>query len=410
MKHRVSIVFMMLVITLALNAQIIHHGFVRTYLGALTDQDGEYSVLQNTFDWRLNYGKGEVELYINPVFAYNGLNDDLDISLRQAYMDIYFDNFDLRIGKQQIIWGKADGVFITDVISPRDLSAFILPEFEEIRIGINAVKLDYYWGDATIEAVWIPTFQATITPNDDSIWAPRVQLSAIPTSFDYSNATVEEKLSSSEAALKYSYLGSAIDFELMAAYMWDDNPALHLYPTIDPDTGQPNALTIKPQYHRLPLIGASFGKSVLGAVLRGEAAYYFDKRFSAEDLLVNGIREKDYANYLVGYDHNWFGINVSLQFIQEYILDYEEDISNHEFQSTTTFLASKTFLNETLELSLFSYYGINDNDALLRPKLSYDLSDGFNLLLGTDIFVGEEGNFGQYSNNDMVYLKVRYDF
>ncbi|MBL7086998.1 MAG: hypothetical protein ISS28_07890, partial [Candidatus Cloacimonetes bacterium] len=121
-------------------------------------------------------------------------------------------------------------------------------------------------------------------------------------------------------------------------------------------------------------------------------------------------REKDYANYLVGYDHNWFGVNVSFQFIQEYIMDYEEDIINDEFQSTTTFLASKTFINETLELSLFSYYGINDNDALLRPKISYDLSDGFNVLLGTDVFIGDEGNFGQYDENDMVYAKVRYDF
>lgn len=401
---------MILAITLVLNAQIIHQGFVRTYLGALTDQDGEYSVLQNTFDWRLNYGKGEVELYINPVFAYNGLNDNLDISLRQAYMDIYFDNFDLRIGKQQIIWGKADGVFITDVISPRDLSEFILPEFEEIRIGINALKLNYYAGDATIEAVWIPTFQPTITPAANSIWAAEMDIPDVPLTMDYSKEDVEQKLANSEAALKYSYLGSTIDFELMAAYMWDDNPALHIYLVMDSTSGQLSSLTIKPEYHRLPLVGASFGKAVWGAVIRGEAAYYFNKRLTAEDLFVNGIKEKDYANYLLGYDHSWFGVNISMQIIQEYILDYEDDLKNDEFQSTATFLASKTFSNETLELSLFSYYGINDSDALLRPKLSYDLSDGFNLLLGTDIFIGDKGNFGQYSNNDMVYLKVRYDF
>lgn len=409
MKNKIVLILLMLTAIIALNADLVHRGFVRTHLGTLLG-DGEYSALQNTFDWRLKYAKGDIELYVNPVFNYYGLDKNLDISLTQAYFDIFFANFDLRLGKQQIIWGKSDGVFITDVISPRELSAFILPEFEEIRIGINAVKLDYYWGEATIEAVWIPTFQATITPDDDSIWAPSVDIPAIPTSFDYSNSAVEQKLSASEVALKYSYLGSAIDFELMFAYMWDDDPALYICPTIDSDTGQPNAIIIKPEYHRLPLVGASFGKSVLGAVLRGEVAYYFDKKFSAEDLLVNGIKEKDYTNYLIGYDHNWFGVNVSLQFIQEYILDYEKDISNDEFQSTTTFLASKTFLNETLELSLFSYYGINDNDALLRPKFSYDLSDGFNIILGTDVFIGKEGNFGQYNDNDMVYLKVRYDF
>ncbi len=403
MKRKIVIVFMLLTATIMLSAQINHHGFVRTYLGALTDQDGEYSVLQNTFDWRLDYGKGDVELYVNPVFDYNALNDNLDISLRQVYMDIYFDNFDLRIGKQQIIWGKADGVFITDVISPRDLSEFILPDFEEIRIGTNAVKFDYYLGNSTFEAVWIPTFQATIAPRKGSIWYNLPDF-PMPIVYDYHNYDVGNKLSESEIALKYSYLGSAIDFELMAAYMWDDNPAMNIYQ--QPDT----TLLIKPEYHRLPLAGASFSKAVDGAVVRGEGAYYFEKRFASEDLSVNGVKEKDYAHYLIGYDHNWFGMNISFQFVQEYILDYEDDIKNDEFSNTMTFLITEDFLRETLRLEFFTYYGINNEDALLRPKIAYDFADGFEVQLGANIFVGEEGNFGQYDENDMLFMKVRYDF
>jgi len=395
---------MLLVFAFILNAQIIHHGFVRTYMGVLNDKDGEYSVIQNTFDWKLDYGKGDIKLFVNPVYDQNALNNNLAISLRQAYLDIYFDNFDLRIGKQQIIWGKADGVFITDIISPRDISEFILPDFEEIRIGINAVKFDYYLGNSTIETVWIPTFQATITPDENSIWSPNMIEFPMPVNFDYSKASVEQKLSESEIAFKYSYLGSAIDFEFMAAYLWDDNPTMHIFAQSD------STILIKPEYHRLPLAGASFGKSFLGAVIRGEVAYYFNKNFAAENLTFNGIKEKDYLHYLVGYDHNWFGVNVSFQYIQEYILDYENDIRNDEFSNTATSLSSKTLLNETLELSLLAYYGINNEDMLLRPKISYDLSDGFNLLLGFDIFLGDEGNFGQYDENDMVYLKVRYDF
>jgi len=394
---------MILVFAFMLNAQIIHHGFVRAYLGALTDQDGEYSVLQNTFDWKLDYGKGDVALYVNPVFNYNALNDNLDITLRQAYMDIYFDDFDLRIGKQQIIWGKADGVFITDIISPRDLSEFILPDFEEIRIGTNAIKFDFYIGNSTFEAVWIPTFQPTIAPDANSIWFPETaDFTTQPVVEDATKP--EQKLTESEIALKYSYLGSAIDYELMAAYMWDDNPAMHIYQ--QPDT----TILIKPEYHRLPLVGASFSKAVGGAVVRGEGAYYFEKRFAAEDFTMNGVKEKDYAHSLIGYDHNWFGMNVSFQFIQEYIMDYEEDIRNDEFSNTMTFLIMEDFLRETLRLEFFTYYGINNEDALLRPKISYDLADGFEVQLGANIFVGKEGNFGQYDENDMLFMKVRYDF
>jgi len=423
MKHiiKISTITILILILFSasittLNAQLTHRGFARTHIGALTNDDGDYSVLQNTFDWRIGYNKGDASLFINPVFNYDGLNNNLDISLRQLYFDIASDNFDLRIGKQQIIWGKADGVFITDIISPRDLSQFILPEFEEVRIGVNSIKFDYYLDNSTIEAVWIPIFQGTIAPDNNSIWAPKMASFPInPTIND--TEEVENNLAGSEAALKYSYLGSAVDIELMTAYMWDDNPAMHIYPQVDPNTGQPVAINITPKYHRLPLVGASFGKSLFGAVIRGEGAYYFGKQFSAgsisapQDFPEEGLLEKDYTNYLIGYDHNWLGVNVSLQFIQEYILDYEEIIGNDEFSSTATFLASKTFLNETLELSIFSYFGINNEDMLLRPKISYDFADGFNILFGYDIFIGdEEGNFGQYDDNDMVYFKVRYDF
>ncbi|MBT3168920.1 MAG: hypothetical protein HN952_05950 [Candidatus Cloacimonetes bacterium] len=398
-----KIILLVVILSFAfmLNAQLEQRGFVRTHVGALIE-DGGYSVLQNTFDWRLDYGKGDVELYVNPVFNYDGLNENLELNLRQAYFDIYFDNFDLRVGKQQIIWGKADGVFITDVISPRDISEFILPDFDEIRIGINAVKLDYYLGNSTLEAVWIPIFQPTIIPDANSIWFPEMP-DIFTQSIVEDAKEPEKKLSESELAIKYSYLGSAIDFELMAAYMWDDNPTMHIYP-------QQESLIIKPEYHRLPLVGASFGKSIFGAVLRGEGAYYFDKKFMVEDFSVNGVKEKDYAHYLVGYDHNLFGVNVSFQFIQEYILGYENDFKNDEFSNTATFLASKTFLRETLQFDIFGYYGVNNNDALLRPKISYDFIDGFNVLLGANIFIGDEGNFGQYNENEMLYMKLKYDF
>ena len=75
-----------------------------------------------------------------------------------------------------------------------------------------------------------------------------------------------------------------------------------------------------------------------------------------------------------------------------------------------TFLASKTFLNETLDLSFFMYYDFNNEASLIRPKISYSLADGFDVLLGANIFTGTEGIFGQYNDNDMVYTKIKYSF
>jgi hypothetical protein len=104
------------------------------------------------------------------------------------------------------------------------------------------------------------------------------------------------------------------------------------------------------------------------------------------------------------------GITLSAQFIQEYILDYEEDIQNHELDNTMTFMAKKDFLREKLWVELFSYIGLNNKDALIRPKVTYSFADGFDILGGANIFLGDKGRFGQYKNNDMLYVKLKYSF
>jgi len=127
-------------------------------------------------------------------------------------------------------------------------------------------------------------------------------------------------------------------------------------------------------------------------------------------LINEGLIQKDYLHYLAGYDFSLFDISMSVQFIQEYILDYTDEITNNEFESTMTFLANKSFLRETLFLDLFAYVGLNNSDALIRPKLTYKISDGLEILAGANIFIGDTGNFGQYDKNDMVFMKMKYSF
>jgi hypothetical protein len=113
---------------------------------------------------------------------------------------------------------------------------------------------------------------------------------------------------------------------------------------------------------------------------------------------------------MAGVDYTLAGIRLSAQFIQEYIQNYKAGIRNDEFETTMTFLAKKDFLRERLWLELFAYAGLNNKDALIRPKISYSLADGFDIQAGANIFTGTEGRFGQYNDNDMIYIKLKYSF
>ncbi len=384
-------------------------GYLENYSGMLFSGGNDFAIIRNTFNLNLEQSKSKIAFKVNP-YIYHYQNKDIETGIRQAYIDIFFNSMDIRVGKQQIIWGKADGVFITDVISPKDLREFLLPDFDEIRMGVTALKADYYIGDNTIEFVWVPVFTPTKYADEGSIWRPDFSFALKP-EFDYSKQKVDEKFKNGEVFLKYSSVTSAVDFEIMGGYMWDDDPTMHTLKNINPITMQPDSLTIIPQYHRLGLVGGSFSTTLGGFVIRGEGAYYIGKYFLSEDMRYKeGIVEKNYLHYLLGIDFTLMDIKMSVQFVQQYILDYEDLIINDRAENIMTFFATKNYLRETLFIELFSYIGLNNGDALIRGKVTYKLVDGLDILLGVNIFTGSKGMFGQFNKNDMVYVKVKYSF
>jgi len=393
-------------------------GYARSYIGVLANDNLDFAITQNTFDLTVEKNIGNVGFTANTTI-YQYPNSELDFDLSEVYMDIFFDKMDLRFGRQMIIWGKADGVFITDIISPKDLSEFLLRDFDEIRTGVTSLKADYYLGDNTFEFVWIPKFTPTIMPTGTSIWSRQPSF-ALPTTIDYSKKEVDGKLENGEVFLKFSRMSSLIDFEIMAGTMWDDDPTMHIVPVMEAGNPQPLGLTLTPQHHRLTLGGGSFSTEIKGIVLRGEGAYYTGKQFSALNAigLPIDLMEKDYLQYLIGTDFNIGETRFSTQFIQRVIMDYEDSIVLGETDNMMTFLLNRTLLRETLTLQLFGYVGLSNEDALIRPSVSYDFADGFEILAGANIFY--RGNdsaspdinemFGYYDDNDMVYLKVKYSF
>ncbi len=375
-------------------------GYVRNNTGVFV-KDAELSQFVNTLDLKFGYN-GNMTAMNAEVFM--NVTDDIDefaVGVRELYMDIYFNAVDLRIGKQKVVWGKGDGVFITDVVSPLDLSQFLTQEFEEIRLGVTALKVDWYAGPFTFEGIWIPVYSSSLTPEADSPWNAKV---LVP---DAEKPGLN--LANSEGFAKVSYMGSVIDVELMGGYMWDDVPTI----SGNPGGGAPPPAV----YDRVGLVGGSFSTDIAGLIFRGEGAFYIDKNFTEGNFPppppgITGVVKKNFLNYMFGLDYPVSGFMFSTQFIQKVIFDYDDSLGMYdEFSNMMTFLVSKTLLGETLKLEFFSYFGMTNMDAMLRFRTYYDIADGLEWILGGDVFVGnEDGGFGQYGDNSMVYTKLTYSF
>jgi hypothetical protein len=379
---KITIALLLFGLSSATASDLNWYGSVQNYTGVLTSQDFDYAIMQNTFDLSMEYYGENSAILVNPYFNYD-LDEDLTIDLREVYIDLYLDKSDLRIGRQQIIWGKTDGLFITDVVSPKNLEEFLLPDFHEIRLGVTALKWDYYSDDSTYEVVWIPVFTPNTMPDEDSIW------NVYSKDYSGSDDDIDTSLLNSEIFGRYSLYTSDIDLELMGGYMWDDEPTMVTS----------NSFT----HYRNGILGGSLSTTVGDFIIRSEGAWYINKHITTS-------LEMDYLNYMIGIDYKINDWNLSTQFMQKVYLNYQDNNYVDEWNNTVTFMANKEFFENTLLLEIFTYFEFDELNALIRPKGTYDLSDDIDLLFGANIFLGDSGTFGQYDDNDMLYTKIKLNF
>ncbi len=380
------------------------NGYARTKVGAFAADGvdgGDYFLAENTLDLRFSQNLGDAAFYANAVL-YEREGEVLAPELREIYIDYLGESFDLRLGKQQIIWGKGDGVFITDLVSPKDLSQFLIPDFEELRRAVTGAKADLYAGYHGLQLVWLPWFTPTVSPAADSVWAPELPFAVTPTF--QATEEVAFNLENGEYFAKYSYLGEAFDIALMGGYFWNDTLA---YTLVSP--GMPP--TVQGEYYRTAAAGYAVSGILGPVVLRSEGAFYLDKRYQGDFAVYpDGYAEKNALQYLAGADWSWAGFTLGAQYIQDIILDHEDDLLSDQFKNTLTLALSRTFLRETVTLEIFSYLGLDHGDGLVKPKVTWDAADGLEFFAGAYRFFGDEGDYGQYDDRDGGYVGAKLSF
>jgi len=83
--------------------------------------------------------------------------------LRELYADVAVnDDLSLRIGKQQVVWGKADGVKFLDIINPTDFRHWGQDSMEESRIALWMLNAEYAIDDDTsFQMIYVPQVNVT---------------------------------------------------------------------------------------------------------------------------------------------------------------------------------------------------------------------------------------------------------
>lgn len=356
-----------------------------TITGELTSRlegslaESELLLLSNHLKLNLNHYRPEAGL----TTATLEISDQrgTKLSLKEAYVELYYAATDLTIGKQRIAWGKADGINPTDNFNPEDQTQ---PFTDDNKLRVPAVRARHYSGDWIFDLVWVPAFTSPVFA------APGERWSVLP-SGRIKPVYPEDKLKHSEYGVRASRWTPAVDFSVSYFNGYSKDPA---YP---PEPKRDGGDYIwQPKFNRVNVLGGDFSKDFGSFVLRGEGAY-----FKPEE---NFQLKSPSYQCVLGVDFNLIDqLYINTQYYREQEADREaiNMITGSAQYEVTPF--------QSFELN--GSYGLDHQDYVLNPVYTVDVVDGLSLSLGLYFFAGDEGTlFGSFAEKDYYYLQLNKSF
>ena len=340
-----------------------------------------------------------------------------DLSLREALLTIGRGDLDVRLGRQQIVWGEAISTFVTDVVNPKDFREFVLPDFSELRIPIWALDATYRLAEGmSIEGVWTPDTMPNRLPKQGA----EFQFARLP--YRFRNPVVrlpddadEFSLARSEGGVRLSVLRQGWDVSLI--YYDEADKSQVFFQRRVPQPSRPDVIVLDPQHPRLHVVGATLGKSFEPVVVRAEAAYTIGKRYETTDPLdLDGVVRRDTLDWLVGVDYTFFEtLDTALQLSQKVLMGSATNLTRPGVAArVTTSLALRLttgFFDNTLNPTVLFVAGINRGDFRLSPRIDYLASGAVTLSVGADLFEGPHRTlYGQFDRNDRVTFTTTWRF
>ena len=349
---------------------------------------------------------------ISPISRRGLIGNHTDVALREFYYEATVGETYLTLGKQQIVWGQADGLKLLDVVNPQDFREFILDDFSRSRIPLWTVNAEIPINDAVLQLIWIPDQTYHALPESNSLYAfsSPLLVPTAPPGVSVNLQPVDKPngfFADADYGARLTHFMGGWDLTLNYLYHYNDIPVLFRTLTSGP---QPT-VTVTPRYERTHLIGGTFSNAFGEFVLRGEVGYSTDRYFLAKDINdYAGVNKSDEFAYVFGLD--WSGIEntfLSTQLFQSHLINNQPRLVRDKVDTTLTFLARRDFLNDTLVTEVLWIHGTNNGDGLVRPKVSYEWQDNVKVWVGMDIFYGDQtGLFGQFARNDRLVIGIEW--
>lgn len=426
--------------------------FTRTYQEASDDNAYEDAQAYDTrlrLENTIEFSEQRAALTVNgelryEAFAGDEVDDDVDVLLREAFLEVRRENYSVRLGRQTVTWGTLDNVVVLDQVSPQSYRWFVLDDKEKRKEPHFLLQCSYFTDTVQLEGIYLPFFK----PSDVSYFGPgwsvfgRLQKAvADGTAYtasqkaavsgikiDDTDTLSGHRFEDGEVGLRVKSKTAQIDFGVYYFYFHNRVPVLQentavgntvktflFVPTdanldalvaLNPTSAD---LTLFKKYERLHMAGFDFETVVREFGVRGEVGLFFDLPYLRGDL---SYTRKNTAIAGIGIDHTTENnLYINLQFIETAIMDYSPLFVQEEYTHQITAELTKDFLRGHVLCSFDSAFNISNSDWMINPEVRYKFDNGFEIAAGEFWFNGALTTlFGRYAERDVIYLEGKLSF
>jgi len=369
-----------------------------------------------------------------PIAFIENLDQERDsevVALRELYLDYSSESYDLRVGKQYVVWGVLEGIRVVDEINPMDFRELILPDLLDYRIPLWTIKLDYYTDYGDVEFLMIPDLKFHKPAPAGSEWE---LLQAVPNTRSPESWTFEN----SEYGAKYETNLWDTDLSFSYFYTWDDYPVI--FRTVKIAASSTEEPEFFPAYTRISIWGMTAVHQVGDYILKGELAYVEDKFFGLSNTAdennddyvdTNGEVQKDHVRWGLGADTVVLGWDLAVGAMQWIVLDHDKNMIQGKVDTSYNMFIRREFPKYSLTLQMLWMYMQQLDESYMKPKAFIQITDNLQFAFGVDLFRGEKSDFGlstinsqgqfnvsvqraqflgNFSKNDRAFFELKYSF
>lgn len=331
---------------------------------------------------------------------------------RELYVTSNLDAWNVSLGLQQVVWGKADNLRVVDQVNPVDLRHFVLPDLNDYRKPVPMLRGTRMAGDWNIEMLYLPVFKpATFARPGSEFDIPLLDPQVLQSVQLLPEKRPPGGFKHGEFGAHLSRSFEGLDLSLFAFHTRDDNPVFRTLMQTDASGNVTPAL--QAEYRRQFMTGLSAAASIgNGMVLRTELAYVPNFTYMVNAGSSDGLAESATLTGLVGLDYNWRDWLFAVQTSDRHISGWNSDYVVKKHAQIYTFSATGTSFAGQLESRIaYSAFANNGDGKLLQLKATWKPDDHWAYTAGIDLFDGaRQGLFGQFRDKDRLWLEAKYRF